>query len=328
MSTILIVGGAGYIGSHTNKYLHSLGHQTIVLDNLIYGHKDFVQWGHFIEGDIQDSQVLDDIFTQYSVDAVMHFSAFAYVGESVTEPSKYYTNNVSGTINLLNAMARHGVQRFIFSSTCATFGFPEYIPIDEKHHQNPINPYGRTKLIIEQLLPDYEAAYGINSVCLRYFNAAGADSEGMIGEKHDPETHLIPLVIEAALGNNPNLRVFGDDYNTPDGTCIRDYIHVEDLASAHALAFDYLVGQSVSNSFNLGNGLGFSVLEVIQATEEVSGHKINYQIEDKRPGDPDTLIGDATKAKSILGWNPKYANLKSIIQTAYQWHLKGSSTPN
>lgn len=322
MSTILIVGGAGYIGSHTNKHLHSLGHQTIVLDNLIYGHRDFVQWGEFIEGDIQDCRVLDDLFTQYSVDAVMHFSAFAYVGESVSEPSKYYTNNVSGTINLLNAMARHGVKRFIFSSTCATFGFPEYIPIDENHPQSPINPYGRTKLIIEQLLPDYESAYGIHSVCLRYFNAAGADSECMIGERHDPETHLIPLVIEAALGNNPNLKVFGNDYNTNDGTCVRDYIHVEDLASAHALAFDYLVNQASSDSFNLGNGLGFSVLEVIQATEQICEHKINYKIEGKRPGDPDTLIGDASKAKNILGWRPKYADLKSIIQTAYQWHLK------
>lgn len=327
MSNILIVGGAGYIGSHTNKYLHSQGHKTIILDNLIYGHQEFVKWGQFYKGSIQDPTILDQIFTDHQIDVVMHFSAFAYVGESVTEPAKYYENNVSGTIQLLNAMARHEVKKFIFSSTCATFGYPQRIPISEDHPQSPINPYGRTKLLIEQLLPDYDHAYGIKSICLRYFNAAGADADGEIGERHNPETHLIPLVIQAALGYNNNLRVFGDDYETPDGTCIRDYIHVEDLACAHSLAYDYLCLENQSNQFNLGNGQGFSVLEVIQATEEVSGKSISYNIEGKRPGDPDQLIGDSEKAQKLLNWQPKYTQLQDIIRTAYIWHQK-ENQPN
>mgnify|MGYP006287221205 CR=1 FL=1 len=320
-TTVLITGGAGYIGSHANCFLSEKGYDTIVLDNLVYGHKDFVRWGVFVEGDISDSNLLDEIFRSYKVDAVMHFAAYAYVGESVADPAKYYENNVVGTLKLLDSMRRAGVDKFIFSSSCATYGVPEGIPITEDMPQKPINPYGRTKLYIEQAAKDYGVAYGLKSVMLRYFNAAGADPEGRIGERHAPETHLIPLVILSALNQDRTVSVFGDDYDTPDGTCVRDYIHVNDLASAHCLALEHLLQGGESDQFNLGNGQGFSVREILECTESIAG-SVKYEISDRRPGDPPYLVGSSGKIRSKLGWNPEYTDIEQIITHAWQWHSK------
>jgi len=318
---ILIGGGAGYIGSHTNKLLSQSGYQTIVVDNLIYGHEHFVKWGKFVRGDINDVDNLRQIFSQNKIKAVMHFAAFAYVGESTIDPQKYYINNVSGTLNLLKIMREFDCKNFIFSSSCATYGNPEYSPIDEEHVQKPINPYGRTKLYIEEILKDYSNSYDFKFVNLRYFNAAGADFDIELGEHHDPETHLIPLVLDAALGLKDDIKVFGTDYPTKDGSAIRDYIHVNDLANAHKLALEFLINGGESCSLNLANGEGYSVIEIIEMVKKITGKDFNVTYSTRRPGDPPKLIGNAKKALDVLGWKPKY-KLEEIIDSAWNWHKK------
>ncbi len=319
---ILITGGAGYIGSHINKELNKRGYKTLVFDNLIYGHREFVKWGDFIFGDLGNIEHIRLVFKKFPIKAVMHFAAFAYVGESVENPQKYYINNLKNTLNLLQVMLENKVRFFIFSSTCATYGIPEKIPIPEDHPQNPINPYGKSKLMIEHVLEDYSKAYGLKYVSLRYFNAAGADPDCEIGEWHEPETHLIPLVLDVAIGKREFVKVFGTDYPTPDGTCIRDFIHVSDLADAHILALEYLLNGGESQVFNLGNGNGFSVMEVIKKAEEITGKKINYIEWDRRSGDPPILVGSSEKIKNILNWKPKYYDISFIIKTAWEWHKK------
>lgn len=319
---ILIVGGAGYIGSHVNKVLNERGYETIILDNLSYGHEESVKWGTLCKCDLANINEVDDIFTKYDINAVMHFSSFIDVGESVRNPEKYYNNNVVNTMNLLNVMLKHDVKKFIFSSTCATYGIPQKIPLTENHPQNPINPYGWTKLMVERILKDYDTAYGLKSVILRYFNASGADESGIIGEWHNPETHLIPLILDAAMGKREDIKIFGTDYDTPDGTCIRDYIHVTDLADAHILSLEYLNKNNQSNQFNLGNGQGFSVREVIESVKRVTGRNFNVTQTQRREGDPAILIGSSKKAKNTLGWDPQYVNIDKIIETAWNWHQK------
>jgi len=319
---ILIAGGAGYIGSHVNKELARRGFKTAVFDNLVYGHREFAKWGTFFEGDLANPGQLRTVFREHPVEAVMHFSAYAYVGESVEDPGKYYRNNVANTLNLLEVMREFRVRHFIFSSTCATYGNPVRIPIDENHPQAPINPYGHTKLMVERILRDCDHAYGLRYASLRYFNAAGADPEAEVGEWHDPETHLIPLVLDAASGQRENVRIFGTDYDTPDGTCIRDYIHVNDLADAHIRALEYLRNGGGSDVFNLGNGNGFSVKEVIEEARTVTGKDIPVVEADRRPGDPPVLIGSSEKIRKTLGWEPQYAALTDIIGTAWAWHQK------
>lgn len=319
---ILIVGGAGYIGSHVNKVLNERGYETIILDNLSYGHEESVKWGTLCKCDLANINEVDDIFTKYNINAVMHFSSFIDVGESVRNPEKYYNNNVVNTMNLLNVMLKHDVKKFIFSSTCATYGIPQKIPLTENHPQNPINPYGWTKLMVERILKDYDTAYGLKSVILRYFNASGADESGIIGEWHNPETHLIPLILDAAMGKREDIKIFGTDYDTPDGTCIRDYIHVTDLADAHILSLEYLNKNNQSNQFNLGNGQGFSVKEVIESVKRVTGRNFNVTQTQRREGDPAILIGSSKKAKDTLGWDPQYVNIDKIIETAWIWHQK------
>ncbi len=317
---ILVTGGAGYIGSHAVRALKKSGFETLVLDNLIYGHADFVQPDELLKGDLEDRQFLDQVFQNHPIEAVLHFAAYAYVGESVANPSKYYHNNVGCTLNLLDTMVKYHVRHFIFSSTCATYGEPLSIPIDENHSQRPINPYGRSKFMVEQILDDYDKAYYIKSVRLRYFNAAGADPEGGIGEDHVPETHLIPLTLDVAINQRPHISIFGTDYPTRDGTCIRDYIHVTDLADAHVLGLQYLKQGGKTDVFNLGNGNGFSVKEVIDVAREVTGKEILAIEAERRAGDPAELVGSSKKIKEILGWSPKYTELKTIIETAWQWH--------
>jgi len=318
---ILITGGAGYIGSHANLELAAKGYETVVLDNLVYGHREFVQEGEFVLGDINDPACLDLVFSKHEIDAVMHFAAFTYVGESVQDPAKYYANNMGGALSLLEAMRRAGVKRFIFSSTCATYGVPQQIPLTESHPQKPINPYGWTKFMIEQVLADYSAAYGMQYVALRYFNAAGADPQGRVGEDHDPETHLIPLAIEAAIDPERELSIFGTDYDTPDGTCIRDYIHVTDLAQAHIRAYEYLRDGGASQYFNLGNGQGFSVREVIDCVSRVAGRAVRAKEGPRRAGDPAQLVGSSERVRSVLGWEPQYANLETIVKNAWDWRM-------
>ena len=315
---ILVMGGAGYIGSHTVKHLLDNGYQVVVADNLIYGHRAAVDArAAFIHADLLDPYSLDQLFNKFEISAVIHFAAFAYVGESVQEPQKYYFNNVQGTLNLLRAMLSHGVKDIVFSSTCATYGEPVYTPIDEKHPQNPINPYGRTKLMIEQIFADYERAYGLRHISLRYFNAAGASADGSLGESHSPETHLIPLVLKALKGERKSIQVFGTDYDTLDGTCIRDYIHVEDLALAHRLAVEKL--HAYSGCINLGTGIGTSVKEIITAAEQVSGQKCPVEYGPRRAGDPAKLFADNKKAQTVLGWKPQYTHIRDIIRTAWNW---------
>ena len=333
MSEILIVGGAGYIGSHMGKYLHGKGLNPVVLDNLSYGHKEAVQWGPLYEGELDDENLLADIFRKHDIKAVMHFAAFCYVGESVTDPLKYYQNNVASTLGLLSSMLGNGVDKLIFSSTCATYGEPNSLPMSESHSQHPINPYGRSKLMMENILDDLDPAYGLKSVCLRYFNAAGADPEGELGEDHDPETHLIPLVLRTALGLQGELTVFGNDYPTEDGTCIRDYIHITDLAQAHYLALLHLLDGGESKKYNLGNGSGYSILDVINTARQITGRDINYSFVDRRDGDPAVLVGSAEKAAHELGWKPEFNSLETILETAWNWHSQhpdgydgGSST--
>ena len=324
---VLVTGGAGYIGAHACKALARAGYTPIAYDNLVYGHSQSVKWGPLEEGDISDTDRLQDVMRKYSPIAVMHFAAYAYVGESVEKPSKYYHNNVVGTLTLLESMRNCDIDKIIFSSTCATYGMPEQIPIPEDHFQSPINPYGRGKLMIEWILEDYAAAYGLKYTSLRYFNAAGADPDGEIGEDHDPETHLIPLIIDVALGKRDYIGIFGTDYGTPDGTCIRDYIHVTDLADAHLLALEYLTRGGASVVFNLGNGNGFSVKEVIASTSKIAGCDIESVASDRRPGDPPILIGSSEKAKKILGWNPEFYDLDTIIETAWRWHCQTARRP-
>ena len=317
---ILVVGGAGYIGSHINKMLNQNGYETVVFDNLVYGHKEAVKWGCLEIGDLNDKARLEEVFTKYDIDAVFHFAAYAYVGESVTNPSKYYNNNVANTLNLLDVMVKHDVKYIVFSSTCATYGVPENVPITEKMPQNPINPYGASKLMVERILADYNHAYGINYCCLRYFNAAGADPEGEIGESHTPETHLIPLVLAAAAGDRENIKVFGTDYDTRDGSCIRDYIHVTDLADAHLRAMNYLKNGGESTCMNLGNCTGNSVLEVIEAARKVTGKDIPVVLDERRAGDPPILVGSAAKAEELLGWRPEYGDIEVILRHAWKWY--------
>ena len=325
MKRTLVTGGAGYIGSHACKALAKAGYQPVVYDNLVYGHDWAVRWGPLEQGDITDRTRLDEVIQQYRPEAVMHFAAYAYVGESVQEPGKYYRNNVAGTLTLLEAARDHHIARFIFSSTCASYGVPNQIPISEDHPQQPINPYGWSKLMIEQILRDFDTAHGLRSISLRYFNAAGADPDGEIGEAHDPETHLIPLVLDAASGRREAITVFGADYNTPDGTCIRDYIHVSDLAEAHVLALRALEQGAPSTVYNLGNGQGFSVREVIECARRVTACEIPVQVGPRRAGDPPRLIGSAVRSQRELGWRAQYSDLDIIMQTAWAWHRRRNS---
>ncbi len=318
---VLVVGGAGYIGSHMCLLLKEEGEEFVVLDNLSTGHREFVKDYNFYEGDLDDKQLLCKIFKSHNIDTVMHFAAFIEVGESVKDPAKYYRNNVSATQVLLDTMIEHDVRQFIFSSTAAIFGIPEYTPIDESHPKNPVNPYGRSKLMVEQMLDDYDQAYGLKSICLRYFNAAGADPKGRVGECHDPETHLIPLVLQAASGRRKSISIFGDDYKTHDGTCVRDYIHVSDLVSAHFLALEKLNLNNTTMKFNLGNGNGFSVKEVIEASSRVTGREILVEVTDRREGDPDVLIADSSCASKNLNWSPKYCDLEEIVKHAWNWEV-------
>ena len=319
---ILVCGGAGYIGSHINKQLYLEGYDTIVFDNLVYGHREAVKWGELIVGDLANIEDLEAVFNTHTIDAVVHFAAYAYVGESVQEPEKYYYNNVVNTLNLLKVMKAHGCNKIIFSSTCATYGEPERVPITEDMPQNPINPYGMTKLTVERIFRDYSRAYGLSYAVLRYFNAAGADPDGEIGESHDPETHIIPLVLDAASGARPDIKVFGTDYDTPDGSCIRDYIHVTDLASAHLLALHHLEKGGSSDFFNLGNAKGTSVLEVVDSVKRVTGRDFKVVFADRRPGDPAKLVGSSEKAQRVLGWKPEYADIDTIVSHAWNWHEK------
>ncbi|MDF1486081.1 UDP-glucose 4-epimerase GalE [Ramlibacter sp. H39-3-26] len=322
MQNILVVGGAGYIGSHMVWLLGQHGVQAVTLDNLVAGHRDAVLHGELRVGDVADRALLDQILDSQRFDAVMHFASFIQVGESVLDPAKYYRNNVATTLTLLDAMRDHGVRQFVFSSTAALFGEPAYTPIDEKHPLQPINPYGRSKWMVEQVLADYARAYGLQSVCLRYFNAAGAHPQGLLGERHEPETHLIPLVLQAATGRRSHVTVFGRDYDTPDGTCIRDYVHVMDLADAHWLALQYLARGGTAGAFNLGNGNGYSVQEVVDTARRVTGRDIAVREGPRRAGDPARLVADAALARQVLGWQPRHGSLEAIVRDAWQWECR------
>ncbi len=319
---VLVVGGAGYIGSHMVRRLCDEGHEVVTFDNLSSGFRDAVTGGEFVHGDLADTGALEAVFLRHRPQAVMHFASWIQVGESVRLPDRYYRNNFSNTLNLLDVMVRHDVRRFVFSSTAAIFGEPECVPIDEAHPRQPVNPYGKSKWMVEQALADYDRAYGLKSVCLRYFNAAGADPAGRLGERHDPETHLIPLVLRVASGRLPHIRVFGRDYDTPDGTCIRDYIHVADLCSAHLLALDWMERHDRSDAFNLGNGVGFSVQQVIEAAQQVTGKPVTVVDDERRPGDPARLVADAARAVRELGWRPQHAELTGILRDAWNWELR------
>jgi UDP-glucose 4-epimerase len=318
--SVLVTGGAGYVGSHAVKELRANGIPCVVLDNLSRGRRELVLDADLIVGDVADTKLVERILSDYGVQAVMHFAAYAYVGESMQHPARYYQNNVASTIGLLDSLARHGVKLFVFSSTCATYGLPQAIPITEEHAQQPVNPYGASKLMVERILRDFDAAYGMRSVVFRYFNAAGADPDGRIGEMHDPETHLIPLTLDVAIGKRDSVEVYGSDYPTPDGTCIRDYIHVSDLAQAHVLGLRHLQQGAASCVFNLGNGNGFSVREVIETVQTVTGTTINTRTVNRRRGDPHQLVGSSAKAREVLGWSPRFAALDKIVETAWRWH--------
>jgi UDP-glucose 4-epimerase len=324
-STILVTGGAGYIGSHSVLSLQRAGYEVIVLDNLENGHREIVEdvlQAKLVVGDISDRALLDHLFATYPIAAVMHFAAYIAVGESVTSPNKYYRNNVMGTLTLLEAMVAASIKQLVFSSTCALYGVPQKIPLTEDHPQNPISPYAASKQMVERILADFDRAYHLKSVFFRYFNAAGAEPNGLLGEDHFPETHLIPLVLYTALGKANAVSIFGTDYPTKDGTCIRDYIHVMDLADAHVLGLEYLLKGGESQAFNLGNGNGFSVKEVIESAKQVTGREIKTVELERRAGDPPVLVGSSEKARKILGWEPQYADLKQIIAHAFAWHQK------
>lgn len=318
---VLVVGGAGYIGSHTCLELANKGFEPVVYDNLSNGHEEFVKWGVLEKGDIRDRQRLDEVLARHKPRAILHFAAMIEVGESVKDPVSFYDNNVIGTLTLLSAALAAGVEAFVFSSTCATYGLPESVPIDEQHRQAPINPYGRTKWVCEQALKDYGQYKGLRSVILRYFNAAGADPEGRIGEWHEPETHAIPLAIDAALGRRQSFKIFGTDYDTRDGTCVRDYIHVLDLADAHVRGVEYLLAGGDSVELNLGTGTGTTVKELLTAIADVSGREFNVDLTERREGDSTTLVANNDKARDILGWEPKY-DLTDITRTAWNWHSR------
>ena len=321
---VLVTGGAGYIGSHTAKILAQTGMQPIVLDNLQRGHWEAVKWGPLIEADIGDQSALDRVFAEYPIDAVFHFAAFAYVGESMRAPELYFRNNLVNTLNLLDAMRSRNVRKIVFSSTCATYGNPVQIPITENHIQQPVNPYGESKRMVERLLYWYGAIHDVRWVALRYFNAAGADPEGELGENHAPETHLVPLAIRAAMEPNQPLEIYGTDYDTPDGTAIRDYLHVTDLAQAHLDALRYLDTGAPSTAFNLGTGRGHSVREVIAMVEKVSGRTAAVREVGRRPGDPPYLVADATKSAEQMGWRPQHSTLEEIVKTAWNWKVRSS----
>ncbi len=316
---ILITGGAGYIGSHCCKALASRGFVPVVYDNLSRGHRAFARWGPFEYGDILDRARLSEVMRKYQPVAVMHFAALTSVGESVADPATYFRNNVVGSLTLLETMRIHGIQDVILSSTAAVYGMPEIVPIVETCPHNPINPYGRAKLVVEEMAQDFARAYSFRVGVLRYFNACGADADGEVGESHDPETHLIPLILAAAKGTNPAITIFGNDYDTPDGTCVRDYVHVADLAEAHHLVLDSLLTNKQSCTYNVGNGQGFSVLEVIEAARHVTGLPVPVKIADRRAGDPPFLIADHTRIKTELGWEPRYSGLTNILQSAWNW---------
>lgn len=319
---ILVTGGAGYVGSQTCKLLAKQGYTPVTFDNLVTGHRDAVQWGPLERGDLVDFESIREVIERRQPLAVMHFAAHCHVTESVRDPGKYYRNNVLGTVNLLEAMKQHGVEQIVLSSSCAIYGIPEKNPITEQHPQRPISPYGWTKFMAERILRDFEEAHGIRSVALRYFNAAGADPDAQTGEHHDPETHLIPRVLDVALGRREELVIFGDDYDTPDGTCIRDYIHVSDLADAHLRALNHLISGAGSIQLNLGTEHGFSVLDVVTTAEEVTGRKIARRIDRHRPGDPSRLVADASRAREILDWHPQYGELEIILRHAWNWQQK------
>ncbi len=319
--TVLVVGGAGYIGSHTCLTLSERGYRPVVYDNLSNGHSEFVRWGPLEAGDVRDRHRLAEVFTKHRPDAVLHFAGLIEVGESVKDPSAFYDNNVVGSLTLLSAAMDAGVEAFVFSSTCATYGLPDQIPMNESHGQSPINPYGRTKLMVEHALKDFSEYKSLRSVMLRYFNAAGADAEGRIGEWHDPETHAIPLAIDAALGHRPSFRIFGSDYDTRDGTCVRDYIHVLDLADAHVRAVDYLLAGGETIDLNLGTGTGTTVKELTDAIVKVTGRAFPIEHTDRRPGDSPALIADNAKAKRVLGWEP-LRDIDEIVRSAWNWHAK------
>jgi len=322
---ILVVGGAGYIGSHMLKHLDQLGHYGIALDNLSQGHPDAVRNGRLIVGDVGDRALLHRVFTENTFDAVMHFASLIQVGESIRNPSAYYHNNFVLTKQLLDALVRHGIRRFVFSSTAAVYGVPHAALLSESHPCEPINPYGRSKWMVEQMLRDYDAAYGMKSVCLRYFNAAGADPDGELGERHDPETHLIPLALRAAFGTGPALTVYGTDYPTTDGSCIRDYVHVSDLASAHALALDYLLAGGESCVLNLGTGQGYSVLEILAAVEQITGRPVPHLLGPRRWGDPPILVADPVRARDVLRWSAPRSTLVTMLRDACMWERRNGA---
>ena len=318
MKNILVIGGAGYIGSHMVRMLAKHGYKPVVFDNLSKGHREAVANYPFELGDLGDKARLTEVFKKYGIEAVMHFAAFAEVGESVKEPSKYYHNNVAKVLDLLDALVENDIKYFVFSSTAATFGEPIRPKIDESHPQNPINPYGNTKLMVEKILADFDTAYGLKATALRYFNASGADDSGEIGESHNPETHLIPIVLQAAAGKRASIKMFGTDYPTPDGTCVRDYVHVNDLARAHILALEKMFKDNVSERFNLGSGNGFSVAEIVKEAKRITSIDFTVEKAPRRDGDPAVLVADSAKAERILGWKPQY-NLTRIIETAWNW---------
>lgn len=319
---ILVTGGAGYIGSHTCKALAAQGFIPVVYDNLVHGHESFVKWGPFVAGELSDAGRLAELIETYKPCAAIHFAAFTDVGESVRDPIKYYNNNLFGTFSFLQTLLDGGIKRIVFSSTAAVYGVPNQIPIPESHTAEPINPYGMSKRMIEKMLADFHHAYGLKSICLRYFNASGADPDGEIGEDHTPETHLIPLILDVAMNRRSHINIFGSDYPTPDGTCVRDYIHVTDLAAAHVLAIDYLLSGGDSSIFNLGNGQGFSVKEVIETVKAVTGLPIKTELVDRRAGDPPVLVADARRAMDTLGWRPAYSDINAIVSHAWAWHQK------
>lgn len=319
MKTILVTGGAGFVGSHACKALARAGYQPVTFDNLERGHEAAVKWGPLERGDIRDEASLRRAFATWRPDAVVHFAAYAYVGESTAEPLKYYKNNVAGTANLIETCVLSGCKHIVFSSSCTTYGIPEQLPLTETHPQRPISPYGYSKLIVERMLQDAEVAHDIRHVALRYFNAAGADPDGELGERHDPETHLIPLVLFAGMGRRNSIKIFGNDYPTADGTCIRDYVHVSDLAAAHVAAVRWLAAGKPSEAFNLGNGHGFSVADVIKTAEKVTERKIATEICPRRAGDPAILVSDSTKARRLLDWRPQFPGVEEQIAHAWKW---------
>lgn len=318
--TVLVTGGAGYIGSHACKALAAAGYTPVAYDSLVFGHRWAVQWGPLVVGDLADTALIRKTIRDHDITACIHFAAFTYVGESVTDPRKYFRNNVVNTLGLMDSLVEAGVKRMVFSSTCATYGDPEYMPLDEAHRQQPVNPYGESKLMVERMLHWYGRAYGLGWTALRYFNASGADPEGRIGEEHDPETHLIPLILQTALGERSHIGIFGTDYPTADGTAVRDYIHVDDLADAHVLALGHLERGGESQAFNLGTGTGHSVRAVIEAAERVTGQAVPVKLAPRREGDPAVLVAEPKRAREVLGWQPKYTEIDGIVATAWNWH--------